>query len=264
MNIASTILDYLGGHLADFLSKQVKRHDPVTLYDENLLLTVLQPGDIVLIEGRERVSTAIKYLTQSTWSHACMFVGDIENPQTGGPLQNSLIEADLKNGVIALPLSNYANYNVRIVRPISLLHKDRQTVIDFMVASLGKQYDLKNVLDLIRFAVSTPPVPIRFRRRMLALGSGEPTKAICSTLIAQAFQKVRYPILPLIEERADCKCCPDTAREVLHIRHHSLFVPRDFDLSPYFKIIKPGLDEAFDYKALVWADQLDEKAQDNE
>ncbi|RLA16996.1 MAG: lipo-like protein [Gammaproteobacteria bacterium] len=264
MNISSSVLNFLGSHFASFLGKQVKRYDPVTLYDEKLLLEVLKPGDIVLVEGRERISTAIKYLTQSTWSHACMYVGDIESPLTGERLQNSLIEADLKEGVITQPLSMYANYNIRIVRAISLSQADCQVVIDFMVASLGKQYDLKNVLDLLRFVVSTPPVPVRFRRRLLALGSGEPTKAICSTLIAQAFQKVRYPILPLIEEQADCYCCPDTAGEVLHIRHHSLFVPRDFDLSPYFKVIKPGLDENFDYKALVWGDQLAKRVRNNE
>lgn len=43
---------------------------------------------------------------------------------------------------------------------------------------------------------------------MIALGSGEPTKAICSTLIARAFQSIRYPILPQITqenaEDADC------------------------------------------------------------
>ena len=32
--------------------------------------------------------------------------------------------------------------------------------------------------------------------RMIALGSGDPTRAICSTMIAQAFGLVHYPILP--------------------------------------------------------------------
>jgi hypothetical protein len=38
----------------------------------------------------------------------------------------------------------------------------------------------------------------------------------------------------------------EDAREVLHIRHHSLFTPRDFDVSPYFAIIKPTLELGFD------------------
>ena len=41
-------------------------------------------------------------------------------------------------------------------------------------------------------------------------------------------------------------------REMMHIRHHSLFTPRDFDTSPYFQIIKPKLQDEFDYKNLQW------------
>ena len=92
-------------------------------------------------------------------------------------------------------------------------------------------------------------MPARFRRRMIALGSGVPTKAICSTLIAQAFETVRYPILPkieLIQSRS-------ARREILHIRHHSLYTPRDFDISPYFAIIKPTIETGFNYKKMRWA-----------
>src|SRR5690606_819617 len=91
--------------------------------------------------------------------------------------------------------------------------------------------------------------------RLLALGSGEPTRSICSTLIAQAFQSVRYPILPIIErtEKRTAK-----GREILHIRHHSLFAPRDFDLSPYFEIIKPAISSGFDYRGIAWGDRDDD------
>jgi len=37
---------------------------------------------------------------------------------------------------------------------------------------------------------------------MIALGSGEATRTICSTLIAEAFGRVEYPILPRIESMA--------------------------------------------------------------
>lgn len=68
-----------------------------------------------------------------------------------------------------------------------------------MVSRLGLAYDLKNIIDLARYLLPTPPVPSFMRRKMLALGSGDPTRAICTTLIAQAFQSVRYPILPRVE-----------------------------------------------------------------
>jgi hypothetical protein len=102
----------------------------------------------------------------------------------------------------------------------------------------------------MRYLLPQPPVPQRWRRRMIALGSGEPTRAICTTLIAQAFGSVRYPILPKVE-RTDDK----SRREILHIRHHSLYTPRDFDVSPFFQIVKPTIESGFDYKHLEWADQ---------
>jgi hypothetical protein len=90
---------------------------------------------------------------------------------------------------------------------------------------------------------------------MIGLGSGDPTKAICSSLIALAFQSVRYPILPLItQEMVDAPDCEACVRELLHVRHHSLFTPRDFDVSPYFRIIKPELGADFDPHALAWDD----------
>jgi hypothetical protein len=88
---------------------------------------------------------------------------------------------------------------------------------------------------------------------MLALGSGDPTRAICSTLIAEAFETVGFPILPIVGSKAAVPLgCPDRVREVQHIRHYRLFVPRDFDVSPYFTIIKPSLCR--DYRSLAWVD----------
>ena len=41
--------------------------------------------------------------------------------------------------------------------------------------------------------------------------------------------------------------------EIAHIRHHSLYAPRDFDISPYFSIVKPTLAFGFDYRSIHWA-----------
>ena len=210
----------------------------------------------MVVEGNLRISVAIKYLTQSTWSHAAMYVGDAlqQNNEKGEELD--LIEADLSQGVIAVPLSKYAEFNTRICRPVDLENDDQRDLVEFMRNSLGMKYDLQNVIDLMRYLLPTPPVPVSWRRRMLAIGSGDPTRAICSTLIAQAYQGIRYPILPDIEVQQvkSPRHCDYTEKEILHIRHHSLFTPRDFDLSPYFRVVKPTLESGFDYKKLDWAD----------
>jgi hypothetical protein len=86
---------------------------------------------------------------------------------------------------------------------------------------------------------------------MIAFGSGDPTKIICSALIAQAFEAVRYPILPKITRTRSRQA----RREILHIRDSSLYMPRDFDISPYFEIVKPTIELGFDYTSLHWADR---------
>ena len=172
------------------------------------------------------------------------------------PASDVLIEVTVEQGCVAVPLASYRNYNTRICRPIGLTDDDRRAVVDFMAASIGRRYDTRNLIDLARYLLPTPPVPVRWRRRMLALGSGDPTRAICSSLIAEAFGRIHYPILPLIEtaEPAGTRPMSTYSRdEILHIRHYSLYAPRDFDLSPFFRVVKPTIERGFDYKALTWA-----------
>jgi len=244
----------IGKALAHYLAKPLTGYKPFSVSDQDTLREFLRPADILLVEGNQRISAAIKYLTQSTWSHAAIYVGDALGSTDDGSEQNTLVEADLIEGIIAVPLSKYETYNTRICRPVGLTDEDRRNVVEFVVNRLGMEYDLKNIIDLIRYLLPTPPVPVRFRRRMLALGSGDPTRAICSTVIAQAFQSVRYPILPQVRVQKILSNTHGTysEREILHIRHHSLFTPRDFDLSPYFRVIKPTLEKDFNYKKLVW------------
>ena len=229
-----TLADRIGQHLARKLNAALAGLTcPIPTPTSRRSGAALQPGDVLLVEGNTRVSIAIKYLTMSTWSHAALFVGNAlgQVNADGEPL--SLIEVNLGEGCVAAPLSKYERYNTRICRAKDLSPEDRARVIDFMVTSLGMRYDMKNITDLLRYFMPTPPVPVRWRRRLLAFGSGDPTRAICSSLIAEAFQRVRYPILPVItREFRDNALARSQRSEILHIRHHSLYAPRDFDLSP--------------------------------
>jgi len=246
--------NFLSGLLIRYLTKQTRAYHSYSVTSTDVLRQVMKRGDILLVEGNQRFSTAVKYLTQSTWSHAAYFAGD-QAPQVAGDAEPvELIEANLEFGVIAVPLSKYRGFNTRICRPVRLTADDIGQVTRYVVDRIGYQYDLKNVFDLARYLLPTPPVPSHWRRRLLAFGSGDPTRVICSTLIAQAFQSVRYPILPDIENIPD-EHDPDTrhsVHEILHIRHHSLFAPRDFDISPYFSIVKPTIEQGFDYKQMEW------------
>ena len=81
-----------------------------------------------------------------------------------------LVEAELGQGVIASPLSKYRTYNTRICRPIGLTPEDRNTVVRYAAGRIGYDYDLKNIIDLMRYFLPQPPVPARWRRRMTAPG----------------------------------------------------------------------------------------------
>jgi hypothetical protein len=253
------LLEALGRRLAGFLDKRSPGYEPTTPSDPNALRSALKPGDILLVEGDTRISAIIKYLTQSTWSHAAMYVGPIEGAFEPDGEQHVLVEAYLGEGVISAPLSKYRDFHTRICRPVNLTPEDQEQVSRFMIARVGLDYDLKNILDMLRFLIPLP-IPVRWRRRMIAFGSGDPTRAICSTLIAQAFESVRYPILPKIEKVAqegEQRVKGRSARrEILHIRHHSLYAPRDFDISPYFAIVKPTIQRGFNYKKLQWSDAM--------
>jgi hypothetical protein len=245
----------VGGALARYLARPRHVHSTSAPGDMQALQRLLQPADVILVEGASRFATAVKYLTQSTWSHASLYVGDRLGRHDDNGRALNVVEADVSEGVRAVQLAQFAGLHVRVCRPVGLSEHDVQAVIDHALARLGHRYDLRNVFDLLRYLLPTPPVPVPWRRRMLALGSGDPTRAICSTLVAEAFQSVHYPILPRIEQRStQDPMCPACMEEILHVRHHSLFVPRDFDVSPYFAVVKPTIAAGFDHHALRWAD----------
>ena len=242
-SVLVSLLRKCGRRLARYLNRPRRAFaSPISGGLEADWRNVVEPGDVLLIEGTTRVSTAIRYITQSSWSHAALYVGH-------HCADGSLIEADMEHGVIAVANEKYAVHNVRICRPHGLGADDLGRVVEFAIAHLGDRYDLKNVFDLVRYLIPTPPVPTRFRRRLLSFGSGEPTQAICSSLIAKAFQLVKYPILP---ESWWSSNDPEQRHICYQVRHHSRFPPRDFDLSPYFEIIKPTLAKGFDHRELTW------------
>lgn len=252
---ARPVVRWASARIIDYLDKSTGRYAPFFSPDIAVLRETLQPCDILLIEGNTRLSAIIKYLTQSTWSHAALYIGDAlgPNPDGGEPLV--MIEALASTGVTASPLSKFRDFNKRICRPVGLTAGERKQVIDYVVSRIGMQYDNGRIVDLARYLFPYPPVPVALRRRMLAIGSGDPTKAICSTLIAQAFASVHYPILPERVEKngKSYGIAPFVESEIKHIRAHGLYTPRDFDVSPYFAVVKPTIEHGFDPHALKWA-----------
>lgn len=250
------LLQPIGAALARFLMEEVPTATPLAPNDFVALGRTLQPGDVLLVEGNTRISGAIKYLTQSTWSHAAIYLGPMAGRAEPDGEAHVLIEAELVDGVRSAPLSKYRNANSRICRPLGLKTADTAALVDSAMQRLGEQYDLHNLFDLFRYMLPTPPIPAIWRRRSLAIGAADPTRAICSTLIAQVFKDIAYPILPIVERQEDLESSQrlhaHVVREIFHVRNTGLYVPRDFDLSAYFAVVKPTLENGFDFHTLTW------------
>jgi hypothetical protein len=235
----------LSAGLVAYLTAEVRPHTRRVSCDIDQLRAQLRPGDVVLVEGHTRISQMIMYLTQSSWSHAAIYVGDALL-RWGGPAAEAalgkygqeasqlLVESDLREGVITVPVSKYQRHNLRICRPRGLASEALERVLAEVFRHLGVRYDRRNIFDLGRYLTPFHLLPARFRRRPLYLGSSSSREIICSALLAKAFYKAGFPIEPPIEGHHG----PGRA---LVQRHPSYIMPRDFDLSAQFEIVKSYL-----------------------
>jgi hypothetical protein len=251
------MLDGFGRLIARYLEEPVHGYEPFTPSDPHALRQSLEAGDVLLVEGNDHISGLIKYMTQSTWSHSALYVGPIAGRMTDQGEPHVLVEANVGEGVVSAPLSKYFRFHTRICRPVGLTEADCAAVCAYAIARIGFAYDVKSVIDLMRYLFPLP-VPQRRRRRLIALGSGDPSRLICSTLIVEGFRAVHSPILPKITLTRSRQAL----EQIIEIRHSSLYCPRDFDISPYFNVVKPTIARGFDYKALQWVDtaQIDAAA----
>ena len=281
LNPFSYLLHKLVQSAARLLSKPIARYTLTIPNDLAQLRRYIRRGDVLLVEGNERVSEVIKYLSQSSWSHSALYVADEplkRSPELrreliekyGDEANYLLVEALVESGVVLSPLSKYRDFNVRICRPHQLTPADQAVVVNHALAKVGHTYDLKNLFDLARYFLPVSVVPRRWRRQALEFGSTDPTRVICSSMIAECFSLVRFPIVPRYEplppgtealpsrygwlERFLRKAPPP---HLLRMVSPTLITPRDFDLSPYFEIVKFNVIESsrFDYHKLRWVEE---------
>ncbi len=89
------VLDTVGKLIARYLQKDVPGYEPFTPSDPERLRDLIAPGDVLLVEGNNRIAGIIKYLTQSTWSHSALFVGPIDGACEPDGEPHVLIEANV-------------------------------------------------------------------------------------------------------------------------------------------------------------------------
>jgi hypothetical protein len=210
--------------LAVFFTQPVKRYSPATTTDPESLSAVLRNGDVLLTEGNTRAAALIKRITRSPWSHVAMYVGPLEE----GPDPRCIVEADIAQGVRSIRLSELEGLNVRVLRPIGLSDALRSRLAEWVVSRIGGEYDLKHAWALARTFLRLPPklsIPP-------ANGIAESaTRFICSSLLANAFALVGYPILPIHMPRA-----------AVSAADHRYVIPGDFETAAVLEIVGPRTD----------------------
>jgi hypothetical protein len=280
-------VDWISAHLADFLNQPSGSYELLDSNDAERLRRHIRKGDVLLVEGDQRVSAVIKLLTQSCWSHAALYVGD-EIVARGGPLrdevvdrfgaasQHMLVEA-LYDGVVAAPIDKYIDFNLRICRPHRLRPDHLKRVLDEAIGAIGWRYDLRNLIQLALHLGMVSLRPGRYRREAARFGSEAGTEVICSSLLGRIFHGVGFPVLPTVTFPDDAP--PPTPgrlrrllqrdrsryRGIFRQRHPTLLTPRDFDLSPYFEVVKFSAiaDGSFDYQRIAWAPEATPPARDD-
>ena len=211
--------------LALFLTQPVKRYSPATTTDPESLSAVLRNGDVLLTEGNTRAAALIKRITRSTWSHVSMYVGPLEE----GPDPRCIVEADIARGVRSIRLSELEGLNVRVLRPIGLNDAARSRLAEWVVGQIGGEYDLKHAWVLARRFLRVPPkASIPPAPNGIAESA---TRFICSSLLANAFALVGYPILPI-----------HTAVTAVSTADHRYVIPGDFERASVFEVVSPRTD----------------------
>jgi len=160
----------------------------------------------------------------------------IEGANTNEDEPHVLVEPKLRAKASCRPrFQNNTTYHTRICRPIGLSGGGRATICNAMPSTAsGSTTTSGTCIDLMRYLVPLP-VPQRWRRSMIALVRAIRPRLICSALNRAGFRGtsvIRFlPKVTQLGKRGRPR------REILEIRHSSLYAPRDFDISPYFTIV---------------------------
>jgi|TARA_B100002003_G_scaffold245038_1_gene272155 hypothetical protein len=253
------VFDFISKPLINWLNSE-RSARKYALSDYERICYELKPCDVVLIEGRTRVSDVIGWITQSPWTHAALYIGrihDIEDEELSEIIRNHydgeagdrlVIESILGRGTLVQNLQTYETEHMRICRPSRLSLKDSKQVRRYAISRLGVDYDVRQIFDLARFLFPWFVLPRKWRSTLFKSNSGQSARTVCSTMIAEAFAYVQFPILPLVKQSEE-------ESVQLFRRNPKLCTPSDFDYSPYFEIIKyPFVDFRHDqdYHMLPW------------
>ena len=266
-------VDWLERRATTWLVVEKKKGEVLSPINFEHLLGEVRMGDVLLVEGRTRVAHAVRNITNSIWTHSALVIGTLDkirdpalrsvarsylrDDELEAPL---IVESELGCGTIVSSILRYRDHHLRLCRPQGLSYADARRVSTYALLHLGAGYSVRQILDLARFLVPWwAVVPRRWHSSLFEHNYQDPTRLICSTMIANAFSRIHFPVVPLVVQ--------NEGQFSMLQRNPRLITPRDFDHSPYFSIIKYpllGEDDIEFYKKLPWSEQgLAEEARDS-
>ncbi len=254
--------------LAQLISRWLlaKKYDPFYFGSNwHAIRYELRPGDLILVEGQTRVARIIQRLTLSSWSHVMLYVGrihDVEDIHLRQQIQDFgqfepedmiILESEMGRGTVVQSLKYYEGYHLRILRPKNISYLDVQQVVKYCVSRLGTPYNLRQIVDLMRFLLPWKILPRRWGSSLFRYSPNAPS-TVCSTLLAEAFAHINFPVLPLI------KASDKPGHYQLFQRNPQFVFPATFDKSPYFEVIKTAhVDHGparGSYRLMPWHGQM--------
>ncbi|MCW9014826.1 MAG: YiiX/YebB-like N1pC/P60 family cysteine hydrolase [Gammaproteobacteria bacterium] len=259
MGMLRKLRDNIWEKATEWLTRE-REPNQMPLSDFDRLRYEIRPGDVILVEGRSRISEIIKTITLSNWTHSALYIGRLHNVEdpvlrsyikrfyTGKANDQLVIESLLGEGTLIRNISKYRDDHLRICRPNNLTRNDSQKVISYAINQLGTYYNVRQILDLARFLFPYAFLPRRWRSSLFEHNAGAPTHTVCSSMMAEAFASVHFPILPVLHRN-------DDGQLVMYKRNTKLITPKDFDYSPYFDVIKYPIldfDELAIYRKMPW------------
>jgi len=187
--------------------------DNIEATDLEALERRLRVADVILISGTARISSVVKILTMSTWSHAILYVGDQSDLLTpeakaewkekygAESLKHLAIDADPVRLVHLRPIRDYGEFTLRHCRPEALTESDCDKVVEHALDELGREYDIGHIMRLmIFFAFPWELLPERLRKGITDFTLSTDDR-ICSRVLAEAFHGVGFPVRPSLMVR---------------------------------------------------------------
>ncbi|MFN8389271.1 MAG: hypothetical protein U0136_03170 [Bdellovibrionota bacterium] len=201
-----SVLDSVTDWAVHALTDPVRLYSPTEATDVRSLKNRLELGDVVLVCGNARISSVVKLLTTSPWSHVVLYVGDRRDLLTEqekeewsatfgeASMKHLVIDADPVRRVHLKPIDEYAGLMLRHCRAEAITPDDAERVVDSALSQLGRMYDVKHILRLLLFfSFPWELLPETLRRFSSDFTLSE-TDRICSRVVSEAFHSVGYPI----------------------------------------------------------------------